>query len=128
MGSGCLWLALAHRSGNMLHVPSVWNIGLDQIFRKKFAWADQEESKPVGLLKPNRWGLSGMSGNIGEICWDAYDETTYTKRVQAGTITKNPAVRDTNRALARGGCWGELIALQTQYFAGGYWEQYFYEE
>ena len=29
-----------------------------------------------------------MSGNIGEICWDAYDETTYAKRVQAGTITK----------------------------------------
>ena len=45
--------------------------------RKEVSWADQEESKPVGLLKPNRWGLSGMSGNIGEICWDAYDEDTY---------------------------------------------------
>lgn len=74
---------------------------------KEVCWVDQEESKPVGLLKPNRWGLSGMSGNIGEICWDAYDEATYAKRVQAGTITKNPAVRDTNRSLARGGSFGE---------------------
>jgi len=75
--------------------------------QKEVSWVDQEESKPVGLLKSNRWGLSGMSGNIGEICWDAYDENTYAKRVQDGTITTNPAVRDTNRSLSRGGCFGE---------------------
>ena len=64
-----------------------------------------------------------MSGNIGEICWDAYDETTYAKRAKAGTIIKNPAVRDTNRSLYRGGCFGEASnsSLNSVFSRGRTW-------
>ena len=85
---------------------------------KNVSWSDQQESKPVGLLEPNRWGLSGMTGNIAEICWDAYDETTYLKRLEQGNISKNPAVRDTNRSLFRGGCWGSTAFSNTVFDRG----------
>ena len=57
--------------------------------QKEFLGQIRKNQKPVGLLKPNRWGLSGMSGNIGEIRWDAYDEDTYAKRAKAGTTKKS---------------------------------------
>ena len=78
---------------------------LDQIFRKKFL-GQIRRIKTRRFVEANRWGLSGMSGNIGDI-WDAYDET-HMPNAKAGT-TKNPVKRETNRALSRGGCWGEPV-------------------
>ena len=85
------------------------------------SWAELEESQPVGLLKPNRWGLSGMSGSIRQICWDAYDENTYTKRIEQGALVTNPAVRSSqNRSLSRGGCWG-FESCSNSVFDRGTW-------
>ena len=48
-----------------------------------------------------------MSGSIRQICWDAYDENTYTKRTEQEVLATNPAVRSSqSRSLSRGGCWG----------------------
>ena len=55
----------------------------------------------------NRWGFSGMSGNIGEICWDEFDESTYKTRIQQEEITYNPSQRDSDLVLSRGGSFIE---------------------
>ena len=50
------------------------------------SWTHFDHSMPLGLAKPNRWGLSGMSGNVDEHCWDSYDDNTYLDRIAEGGI------------------------------------------
>ncbi len=70
-------------------------------------WDGQESSMPVGLLKPNAWGLYDMSGNTGDRCWDSYDESTYIDRKDDEEECIDPWYRNKRGGLARGGCWGE---------------------
>jgi formylglycine-generating enzyme required for sulfatase activity len=75
---------------------SIFYFGDDSLVAGEFAWCEKNsESKthPVGLKKPNGWGLYDMVGNVWEWCQDWYSEyaTTETKTL--------------SRKVRRGGSW-----------------------
>lgn len=58
------------------------------------------EGKPVGLKKPNAWGLYDMHGNMAELCLDLFAE--YPK----GPVTDPRGPKDGYGRVQRGGAWG----------------------
>lgn len=50
-----------------------WSWGDDTSAFDRFAWARwnaQHRKRPVGLLRPNGWGIHDMAGNVWEWVWD----------------------------------------------------------
>jgi formylglycine-generating enzyme required for sulfatase activity len=59
-----------------------------------------EKISPVGLKKPNSYGLYDMSGNVWEWIEDGYDELAYEKH-----LNKNPLITGGKKKVGRGGSW-----------------------
>jgi len=80
--------------------------GSDQL--KEVGWFglnSHEESKEVGLLQPNDFGLYDMSGNVDEWCLDAVSDDFYQKCADLGTV-KDPVDREDGQLrVYRGGSW-----------------------
>ena len=70
------------------------------------AWCGDncKESQPVGLLKPNGYGLYDMSGCVAE-----YTSTPFMKVVPSDPLTHEPSL--SNQMSVRGGGWWELFLL-----------------
>ena len=80
------------------------------------AWYDEDlkegSTHPVGLKKPNGFGLYDMSGNVWERCWDLYDKGEYQSRPIDGTPTSDPlGATSGSYRVDRGGGWIDIPEL-----------------
>ena len=65
-------------------------------------------SQPVGMKRPNAWGLFDMSGNVYEWCWDYFSSDTYNR----DGIVRDPTGPTTGeRRVVRGGGWCNRAGL-----------------
>ena len=68
---------------------------------------DRREAKTVGSFAPNKWGLYDMHGNVGEWCWDLYDDDEdEDEYYYSSSPAKDPAgpYSGVGRVI-RGGAW-----------------------
>jgi formylglycine-generating enzyme required for sulfatase activity len=69
----------------------------------EYAWFirnGESMTHPVGILKPNPWGLHDMHGNVWEWCCDRMPSI-----LPGGSVTNFPAVAEGSLRAARGGSW-----------------------
>jgi len=73
---------------------------------KEVGWYDQNshgETKPVGLKKPNAWGLYDMSGNVYEWCRDWFSDSYYKECFDQGVVENPPGPDSGHFRVLRGG-------------------------
>ena len=73
---------------------------------QEYAWFEEnsrEETHPVGLKKPNPWGLFDIIGNLWEWCEDVW-HSDYIGAPTDGSPWRSGADRRPRRCL-RGGAW-----------------------
>jgi formylglycine-generating enzyme required for sulfatase activity len=118
----CAWLRA--ETGHPIHLPTEaeweyacragssaeWCFGDDQGHLNHYAWCDgwrgePRGSHPVGLKRPNLWGLQDMHGNVWEWCWDWFGGYS---REHAVDPTGPPS--GTIRVI-RGGSWVDNVSL-----------------
>ncbi len=74
---------------------------------KQFAWFAEngnQKTYPVGVKKPNAWGLHDMDGNVSEWCHDVYAEDYYQSSPTDNPRGPEPA-NETPKRVMRGGSW-----------------------
>ena len=66
----------------------------------------KRKTHPVGLKKPNAWGIYDMHGNAGEFCGDWYYE--YTEKAVTDPVGKKSSDPKLQGRVIRGGSFGEI--------------------
>jgi serine/threonine protein kinase len=91
---------------------TIWSFGDDPAELPRHAWFaanSQDTTHPVGLKKPNAFGLFDMYGNVPEWCWDYYDPTYYDRMPESDP----PGSGKISTRVYRGGGWN-VAAAQTR--------------
>jgi formylglycine-generating enzyme required for sulfatase activity len=78
----------------------------------EYAWyvENAEKPMPVGMKKPNPWGLHDMHGNVAEWCIDFYKPDAYAEFAKMAQPVKGPVMLPTPKEypyVARGGSWDD---------------------
>ena len=78
----------------------------------EYAWFEANAEympRPVGLKKPNPWGLHDMHGNVAEWCLDLYDKNFYKKFKPLIPAVEPVLIPNAERYphVVRGGSWDE---------------------
>jgi formylglycine-generating enzyme required for sulfatase activity len=79
-----------------------FSFGDDEALMEDYGWFNRNSSRtthPVGLKKPNDWGLHDLHGNVGEWCGDYYGE------YPAGPVTDPGGPESGGQIAVRGGGW-----------------------
>jgi formylglycine-generating enzyme required for sulfatase activity len=87
-----------------------YSFGDDATGLGAFAWyvgnsrttLNVRRSQPVGLKRPNAWGLYDMHGNAEEWCWDGYEADYHSKKPPAADP---PGPSQAASRVNRGGGW-----------------------
>ncbi len=83
---------------------TMYSFSNDESQLGKYAWFDKNSNNtthPVGLKKPNAWGLYDMHGNVFETCSDFYAGYDH-----GGSPVVNPqGPSSSSSVVSRGGCW-----------------------
>jgi sulfatase modifying factor 1 len=66
-----------------------------------------QETKPVGMKRPNQLGIFDMTGNVWEWCQDRYDGNYYKECRSRGTVMDPLGVEKGSNRVRRGGSWGD---------------------
>ncbi|HEU4389564.1 MAG TPA: SUMF1/EgtB/PvdO family nonheme iron enzyme [Blastocatellia bacterium] len=120
----CRWLS--SKTGKIYRLPTEaeWEyasragsktsfaFGADSKLLGEYAWYrdnSKDEPHPVGLKKPNAWGLCDMHGNVGEWCVDQYDRGFYGNS-KPGAALIGPVLLPGEKRyphVVRGGSWDD---------------------
>ena len=81
---------------------------------KQYAWFSDNASQktyPVGVKKPNGWGLHDMFGNVSEWCQDVYAADAYESRLEVTNPVGPGENREDRRRVMRGGSWKSSASM-----------------